>query len=86
MKQFLIEIDDEMAAHLDAVAPARSRRRSDFVRAAIRRALWELRERETEAAYKRMPDAEPAYFDPAVWEVKDAATARSGRRRKAGRR
>jgi hypothetical protein len=86
MKQFLIELDDEMAAQLEAVAPARSRRRSEFVRAAIRRALWEQRERATEAAYARTPDSEPAYFDAAVWEVRDSAKPRAGQRRKSARR
>jgi hypothetical protein len=86
MKQLLIELDDETAAQLEAVAPARSRRRSDFVRAAIRRALWEVRERATEAAYARTPDSEPAYFDPGVWEVQDSGKAGPGQRRKPARR
>jgi hypothetical protein len=86
MKQFLIELDDETAEQLEAVAPARSRRRSDFVRLAIRRALWELRERATEAAYTRTPDSEPAYFDPTVWEVRDSGRPRAGQPRKPSRR
>ncbi len=69
MKQLLVEIDAEMAAQLERVAPARSRRRSDFIRAAIRRALWDLEERATQEAYARTPDsAADAYIDPAVWE------------------
>ena len=40
MKQILIEIEDDVAARLEAVAPGRTRRRSEFVRMAIRRALW----------------------------------------------
>lgn len=69
MKAFLIELDPETAARLEKVAPGRSRRRSDFIRAAIRRALWEVEERATEAAYRRQPDsAEDVYVDPGVWE------------------
>ena len=69
MKSLLIELDPDTAARLEQVAPSRSRRRSEFIRAAIRRALWELEERATEAAYLRQPDsAEDAYVDPAVWE------------------
>jgi predicted transcriptional regulator len=69
MKQLLIEIDEDMARRLERVAPTRSRRRSEFVRSAIRRALWELEERATEQAYSRQPDSEAdAYLDPAVWE------------------
>ena len=72
MKQILLELDDETAARLEAVAPARGRRRSDFIRAAIRRALLAIDERATEAAYVRQPDNEPVYFDAAAWEAHEA--------------
>lgn len=83
MKALLIELDPDTAARLDKVAPSRSRRRSEFIRAAIRRALWELEEQATEAAYLRQPDAaEDAYVDPDVWEaLPRRPRARSGRRR-----
>lgn len=69
MKQLLIEIDEDMAKRLERVAPTRSRRRSEFVRSAIRRALWELEDRATERAYARQPDSDAeAYLDPAVWQ------------------
>jgi predicted transcriptional regulator len=83
MKALLIELDPDTAARLDKVAPARSRRRSEFVRAAIRRALWEVEERLTEAAYRRQPDsAEDAHVDPGLWE----AAAPTGRVRSRRRR
>jgi len=70
MKALLIELDPDTAARLDKVAPGRSRRRSEFIRAAIRRALWDLEERATEEAYRRQPDStEDAHVDPAVWET-----------------
>lgn len=69
MKQLLVEVDDELAERLEEIAPGRSRRRSEFIRRAIRKAIWELEERETAAAYARAPDgAENVYVDPAVWE------------------
>ena len=69
MKQLVIEVDDAIADGLERVAPARSRRRSDFIRLAIRRALWDLEERATAEAYRQQPDsAEDAYLDPRVWE------------------
>ena len=71
MKQILLELDDETAARLDEVAPARSRKRSDFIRAAIRRALLDVEEQATEAAYRRQPDSEPVYFDKEAWEVRE---------------
>jgi predicted transcriptional regulator len=64
----LIELDDEDAAKLERVAPGRSRRRSEFVRAAIRRALWELEEHATAAAYRRQPDSADEAFDATAWE------------------
>jgi predicted transcriptional regulator len=78
MKSMLIELDDDDAARLERVAPGRSRRRSEFVRAAIRRALWELEERATAEAYRRQPDSPDDAVDPAVWEV----GARRRRRRR----
>jgi hypothetical protein len=87
MKQVLLELDDDTASRLEKVAPARSRRRSEFIRAAIRRALWDLAEAATEEAYRREPDSEPPPFDPATWgawEVRDGAprAGRHGRSRK----
>jgi len=69
MKQVLVEIDDQTAAELERVAPARSRQRSEFIRRALRRALWDEEERRTREAYLRNPDAESApYFEPQAWE------------------
>jgi predicted transcriptional regulator len=82
MKQILIELDDATAARLEAVAPARSRRRSEFVRAAIRRALAAVREEEAAAAYARHPDSEPAYFDAAAWEAREPGKRRVVKRSK----
>jgi predicted transcriptional regulator len=82
MKQLLIEIDAHTAARLERVAPARSRRRSEFIRMAIRRALWDLEERATQEAYARQPDtAGDAYFEPGAWEAEARPPAPSRRRR-----
>jgi len=68
MKQILIELDDEVAEKLERVSPGRSRRRSEFIRSAIRRALWELEEEATAEAYRREPDTSKVYWDAAAWE------------------
>ena len=68
MKSLLVEVDDELASRLERVAPARSRRRSEFVRAAILKALWDAEELATAEAYARQPDSPDAVFDPTVWE------------------
>lgn len=74
MKQLLIEVEDEIAAKLEAAAPGRNRRRSEFVRMAIRRALWELEEAATAEAYRRQPDsAGDTHFDPSTWEPRPRA-------------
>lgn len=69
MKQVLVELDDQTAAELERVAPARSRQRSEFIRRALRRALWDEEERRTREAYLRTPDTDAAvYFEPEAWE------------------
>ena len=68
MKQILIELDDVTLKMLDAVGPARSRRRSQFICEAIRRLLDEREERRMEAAYRRKPDGESVPVDPTLWE------------------
>lgn len=69
MGKLLIEVEDEVLAKLERVAPDRSGQKSKFVTSAIRKALWELEEQETAEAYARQPDsADEAYFEPEVWE------------------
>jgi predicted transcriptional regulator len=79
MKAMLVEIDEETAARLERVAPARSRKRSEFIRAAIHKALWESEEQLTREAYAREPDTSDAYLDARVWEP--AKAMKSVRRR-----
>lgn len=81
MKPLLIELEDEVAEKLERVAPARSRRRSEFIRAAIRRALWDLEEQATAEAYRRHPDsAADSYVDPTVWQPLAVPRLRRSRR------
>ncbi|UCF41642.1 MAG: hypothetical protein JSW43_04755 [Gemmatimonadota bacterium] len=78
MKRMLIELDPELAAELERVAPARSRRRSEFIRMALRRALWELAERATAEAYAAQPDSVAELsFHPSLWEPAAPARTRS---------
>jgi predicted transcriptional regulator len=82
MKSVLIELDDDTAARLERVAPGRSRLRSEFIRRAIRQALWDVEEAATAEAYRRHPDSAAAYVDPAVWEPpNESGRSRSRRRR-----
>jgi predicted transcriptional regulator len=69
MKQLLVEIDDQTALELERVAPARSRMRSEFIRRAIRRALWDEEERATRDAYLQQPDEEAVVHELETWEL-----------------
>jgi hypothetical protein len=55
MKQILIELDDGCARDLERVAPSKHRRRAEFVRLAIRRAIDLALDRATEEAYRTVP-------------------------------
>jgi predicted transcriptional regulator len=80
MKSLLVELDDEVAARLEQVAPGRARRRSEFIRMAVRRALWDLDEQATAEAYQRVPDtAAEAHWDPTVWEPRGKHRGRKRR-------
>jgi hypothetical protein len=66
MKQILIQLDDATAAQLEAVVPGSSRKRSEFLRGVIARALHDTLELSTRKAYEQWPD-EPARVDPGEW-------------------
>lgn len=69
MNQVIVELDDRTLKRLDKVAPAKARRRSEFIREAIRRALDSLASEQIERAYRRQPQAEvETDLDPATWE------------------
>ena len=82
--QLIVELDDGLARELEAVAPARARRRSEFVRQALRAALDRAAEAKIREAYRKQPDdAEPESFDPNEWgtsEIRPRARRRSRRR------
>ncbi len=70
MKTLRIEVEDKVLERLERVGPSRSQQRFEFIAAAIRKALWELEERQTAEAYARQPDsADDAYVDPLAWET-----------------
>ena len=68
MKSLYIGLDDELSGRLERVARARSCSRSEFVRAAIIKALWETEEKTSAEAYAHQPDSPDAAFDPTVWD------------------
>lgn len=84
MKQILVQLDDRTAQKLEAVVPGRSRKRSEFIRQAIAKALLELAEHQTRAAYARVPDDE-AVFDAAQWADATEVLRKPKRRRRSPR-
>jgi predicted transcriptional regulator len=58
MKSFLIQLDDDLYRELNRVAPPSSRKRAEFVRNALLKALMEAQEAKTRAAYTDAPDSE----------------------------
>jgi hypothetical protein len=64
----LLSIDAELAKLLERVAPAKSRKRSIFIRAALRKAILEAEEVRTREAYARLPDtSDDVPLDPGAW-------------------
>ena len=54
---------------LEIVAPSGKRKRTEFIRAAIRRALDEIAQEKIADGYRRIPDeGDEAYFVPEQWE------------------
>ena len=58
MKSFLVLLDDATYRALNDVAPAAKRRRSQFIRQAIRKAIREAEYAVIRAAYQARPDSE----------------------------
>jgi predicted transcriptional regulator len=58
MKSVLIQLDEPTYRALSRVAPATERRRSQFIREAIRRAIRDAEYARIRAAYEAKPDSE----------------------------
>jgi predicted transcriptional regulator len=72
MKQILIELDDRCARDLERVAPARNRKRAEFVRLAIRSAIDRTLDRATGEAYRsRSLPGEVLASDLVGWDEKN---------------
>ena len=63
MKSMLIQLDDSTYRALNRVAPAAQRKRAEFVRTAIRKAIYEAEEERTRMAYLKLPDNETSADD-----------------------
>ena len=80
MSQILIELDDFTIKRLNQVASPQARKRSEFIRAAIRKALDEVAEKEMERAYRAMPqETAEVDLDPETWAPQAPAKKRKSR-------
>jgi len=57
MKALLIQLDEQTLSALDRVAEPGKRRRSEFIRQAIRRAVRQAEYRAMREAYRKHPDS-----------------------------
>jgi len=57
MKSLLIQVDDQTLAALNRVAEPAKRKRSEFIREAIRQAIRRAGYREMREAYHKQPDS-----------------------------
>lgn len=70
MQQVIVELDDQTIERLNRVAPPSARKRSEFIREAIRRALNERLEADMERAYREQPqEGTDVDVDPSTWEA-----------------
>jgi hypothetical protein len=81
VKRISVQLDDRTAEMLEAAAPARTRNRSAFIRKAIAKALLEIAEHRTRAAYARVPDDRTA-FNAMDWVDATEALRLPGRQRR----
>jgi len=66
----LVGLDIATLRDLERVAPSRSRKRSEFIRAAVRKALDAEVERRMEESYRKSPDdSEPHVFHAGAWSA-----------------
>lgn len=73
MKRMLVEIDDCSARDLERVAPTRERKRAEFIRLAIRRAIDLALDRTTREAYRNAPvSGELVASDVEGWDEHNA--------------
>jgi metal-responsive CopG/Arc/MetJ family transcriptional regulator len=69
MQSILISLDKWTLETLNEIAPPGQRKRADFVRKALRKAIMAEMEERSRAGYERIPDDEPIADDWSSWEA-----------------
>jgi predicted transcriptional regulator len=57
MPSVLVHLDDEICKSLDRIAPARQRKRAEFIRSAVKAAIRKHEYAQMKEAYQRQPDS-----------------------------
>jgi predicted transcriptional regulator len=57
MSQVLIQFDDATLKAIDRIAPAAKRKRADFIRQAVKDAIFRFETERMREAYRRQPDS-----------------------------
>ena len=68
MSQVLINFDDATLKAIDRIAPAAKRKRADFIRQAVKDAIFRLETERMREAYRIQPDS---IDDSEHWELPD---------------
>ncbi len=75
MSQVLIHFDEETLRAIDRIAPAAKRKRADFIRQAVRDAIFRYETERMREAYRQQPDSPEGaeiWELPEEWEEKRA--------------
>lgn len=83
MKQIMIQLDEVTAAQLEKIAPGSGRKRSEYLRGVIARAIHETLELRTREAYEKWPDQLPP-VEPADWADETEAVHPSAKHTRPG--
>jgi hypothetical protein len=66
MPQVLIQFDDATLSAIDRIAPAAKRKRADFIRKAVKDAIFRYETKRMREAYRLQPDS---VEDSGAWEL-----------------
>ena len=69
MPQILVQFDEATLAAIDRIAPSAKRKRADFVRRAVKDAIFQYETKRTREAYLAKPDTESGetWEQPEEW-------------------
>ena len=66
MQKVLIQFEDATLEAIDRIAPAAKRKRADFIRCAVKDAIFRYEQERMRAAYRAQPDSAD---DAATWDL-----------------